>query len=167
MAQLVWDQVGERLYESGVKKGVLFVQNSSGLYPLGVAWNGLVSVSESPSGAEASPNYADDIKYVNIMSVEEFAATIEAFTYPDEFAACDGSAEVATGVVIGQQKRSVFGLAYQTSIGNDVDGFDHGKARSLCSRSPTQNNRIGRSHRSATGIGSGAFGTHPYLCCTA
>ena len=126
MAQLVWDQVGERLYESGVKKGVLFVQNSSGLYPLGVAWNGLVSVSESPSGAEASPNYADDIKYVNIMSVEEFAATIEAFTYPDEFAACDGSAEVATGVVIGQQKRSVFGLAYQTSIGNDVDGLDHG-----------------------------------------
>lgn len=126
MAKLVWDQVGERLYESGVKKGVLFVQNSSGLYPLGVAWNGLVSVSESPSGAEASPNYADDIKYVNIMSVEEFGATIEAFTYPDEFAACDGSAEVATGVIIGQQKRSVFGLAYQTSIGNDVDGLDHG-----------------------------------------
>ena len=126
MAELVWDQVGDRLYESGVKKGVLFLQNSSGLYPLGVAWNGLIAVSESPSGAEASPNYADDIKYVNIMSVEEFGATIEAFTYPDEFAACDGSAEVATGVVIGQQKRSVFGLAYQTAIGNDVDGLDHG-----------------------------------------
>lgn len=126
MAKLTWDQVGERLYESGVKKGVLFLQNASGLYPLGVAWNGLSSVSEKPSGAEASPLYADDIKYVNIMSAEEFAATIEAYTYPDEFAACDGSAEIATGVAIGQQKRSVFGLAYQTAIGNDVDGLDHG-----------------------------------------
>ena len=126
MAKLVWDQVGERFYESGVKKGVLFLQNSSGLYPLGVAWNGLTNISENPSGAESSPNYADDIKYVNIMSAEEFGATIEAFTYPDEFMACDGSAAVATGVTIGQQKRSTFGLVYQTSIGNDIDGLDHG-----------------------------------------
>jgi len=126
MSILVWDQIGERLYESGVKKGVLFLQNSSGLYPLGVAWNGLISVSENPSGAEVTPNYADDIKYVNIMSVEEFGATIEAFTYPEEFAACDGSAEIATGVSIGQQNRAVFGLAYRSAIGNDTDGLDHG-----------------------------------------
>ena len=126
MTVLQWDLSGERLYESGVKKGVLFLQNSLGAYPLGVAWNGLTAVTESPSGAEASPIYADDIKYVNIMSVEEFGATIEAYTYPDEFAACDGSSELAVGVAIGQQARSVFGLAYQTTIGNDVDGLDHG-----------------------------------------
>lgn len=126
MAELNWDLVGERFYESGIKKGVLYPQDSLGAYPLGVAWNGLISVTESPSGAEASPIYADDIKYVNLMSVEEFGATIEAYTYPDEFAACDGSAELAEGVMIGQQPRSVFGLAYQSTLGNDVEGFDHG-----------------------------------------
>ena len=126
MAELVWDQTGDRIYETGVKKGVLYLKNSSGEYPVGVAWNGLVSVSENPSGAEPSPIYADDIKYGNIMSAEEFGATIEAYTYPDEFAACDGSSEISDGVVIGQQTRAIFGLAYQTSIGNDVDGLDHG-----------------------------------------
>lgn len=124
--ELVWDQVGERFYESGVKNGVLYVQNSVGAYPLGIAWNGLTAVTESPSGAEASPIYADDIKYVNLMSVEEFGATIEAYTYPDAFAVCDGSAALATGVAIGQQKRSIFGLAYKTALGNDVDGLDYG-----------------------------------------
>ena len=126
MTVLLWDQTGEKIYESGVKKGVLYVQASNGTYPLGVAWNGLTGVTESPSGAEATPNYADNIKYANILSVEEFGATIEAFTYPDEFEACDGSAELATGVIIGQQKRSAFGLAYRTEVGNDVDAFDHG-----------------------------------------
>lgn len=126
MAKLVWDEVGKRFFETGVKNGVLFVRNSSGIYPKGVAWNGLVNVTESPSGAEAKPFYADDIKYGTIMSAEEFGATIEAFTYPDEFAACDGSAALAVGVAIGQQGRSTFGLAYQTTVGNDVDGSDHG-----------------------------------------
>lgn len=126
MTKLKWDQVGERIYESGVKMGVLYVMNALGLYPLGVAWNGLTAVTESPSGAEANPQYADDIKYLNIMSAEEFAATIEAFTYPDEWAACDGSAAIATGVNIGQQKRATFGLVYRTAIGNDVDDLDHG-----------------------------------------
>ena len=102
------------------------MQNSVGAYPLGIAWNGLTAVTESPSGAEASPIYADDIKYVNLMSVEEFGATIEAYTYPDAFAVCDGSAALATGVAIGQQKRSIFGLAYKTALGNDVDGLDYG-----------------------------------------
>ena len=123
--QLVWDQIGERLYETGVKKGVLYVANSGG-YAAGVAWNGLTAVTESPSGAEASPIYADDIKYANIMSAEEFGATIEAYTYPDEFAACDGFVEISDGVIIGQQKRAAFGLAYQTALGNDVDGLDYG-----------------------------------------
>ena len=124
--ELVWDQVSQKIYETGVKKGVLYVQNSVGAYPLGVAWNGLTAVTESPSGAEPTPMYANDAKYGNIMSAEEFGATIEAYTYPIEFEACDGSAELATGVVIGQQKRSTFGLAYQTAIGNDVDGLDYG-----------------------------------------
>ena len=126
MAVLIWDEVGERFYETGVKKGVLFLKDSAGNYPSGVAWNGLVSVAEKPSGGEASPNYADDIKYVDIMSAEEFGATIEAFTYPDEFGVCDGSAELATGVAIGQQSRSTFGLAYRTALGNDIDGLEHG-----------------------------------------
>mgnify|MGYP006896628745 CR=1 FL=1 len=126
MSRLVWDKTGERLYETGVKQGVLYVQDSTGAYPKGVAWNGLTAVTESPSGAEATALYADDIKYLNLMSNEEFGATIEAYTYPDEFAACDGSASIATGVSIGQQKRSAFGLCYKTAIGNDVDGTDHG-----------------------------------------
>ena len=125
MSKIVWDQTGQRLYETGVKQGVLYVQES-GAYPKGVAWNGLISVTESPSGAEPTPLYADDIKYLNLMSNEEFGATIEAYTYPDDFAACDGSAELATGVVIGQQARKTFGLSYKTTLGNDVDGNDYG-----------------------------------------
>lgn len=126
MTKLLWDSVGERLYETGVDRGVLFVQDATGAYPLGVAWNGLTAVTESPSGAEPSPQYADNIKYLNLMSTEEFGATIEAFTYPDEFAPCDGSAELVAGVMLGQQSRKTFGLAYRTAIGNDTDGTDHG-----------------------------------------
>ena len=126
MSKLVWDQTGERYYETGVKMGVRYPQSASGTYPKGVAWNGLTAVTESPSGAEATPLYADDIKYLNLYSAEEFGATIEAYTYPDEFAECDGSAEVATGVTIGQQNRKAFGLCYRTTIGNDTDGNNHG-----------------------------------------
>ena len=125
MSKLVWDQTGERLYETGVKNGVLYVQEA-GAYPKGVAWNGLTAVTESPSGAEATPLYADDIKYLNLMSTEEFGATIEAYTYPDEFKVCNGEAELATGVNLGQQARKTFGMCYRTTIGNDVDGNDHG-----------------------------------------
>ena len=126
MSKLVWDKTGERFYETGVKQGVLYVQGSDGKYPKGVAWNGLTAVTESPSGAEANPLYADDIKYLNLLSAEEFGATIEAYTYPEEFAECDGSASIATGVMIGQQKRKTFGLCYKTTLGNDVDGNDYG-----------------------------------------
>ena len=125
MAKIVWDKTGERLYETGVKNGVLYVQEG-GAYPKGVAWNGLTAVTESPSGAEATPLYADDVKYLNLLSAEEFGATIEAYTYPDEFAACDGSAALVDGVMIGQQARKTFGLCYRTTIGNDTDGNDHG-----------------------------------------
>lgn len=125
MSKLVWDQTGERLYETGVKNGVLYVQEA-GAYPKGVAWNGLTAVTESPSGAEATPMYADDNKYLNLMSTEEFGATIEAYTYPDEFKVCNGEAELATGVSLGQQVRKTFGMCYRTTIGNDVDGNDHG-----------------------------------------
>lgn len=125
MAKLVWDKTGDRLYETGVKNGVLYIP-TSGVYSKGVAWNGLTAVTESPSGAEATALYADDTKYLSLMSTEEFGATIEAYTYPDEFAACDGSAELAGGVMIGQQKRSTFGLCYKTTIGNDTEGNDHG-----------------------------------------
>ena len=125
MAKIKWDKTGERLYETGVKNGVLYVQEG-GTYPKGVAWNGLTAVTESPSGAEATPLYADDIKYLNLLSAEEFGATIEAYTYPDEFAECDGSAALADGVMIGQQARKTFGLCYRTTIGNDTDGNDHG-----------------------------------------
>lgn len=121
MSKLIWDKVGERFFETGVNKGVLYPQDASGAYPKGVAWNGLTAVTESPSGAEATPLYADNTKYLNLMSAEEFGATVEAYTYPDEFAACNGEAALATGVTIGQQKRSAFGMAYQTKIGNDVD----------------------------------------------
>lgn len=126
MSKLVWDQTGERYYETGVKQGVLYPQATGGTYPKGVAWNGLTAVTESPSGAEATALYADDIKYLNLMSAEEFGATIEAYTYPDEFAQCDGSATLATGVSIGQQSRKAFGLCYRTTLGNDVDGNDFG-----------------------------------------
>ena len=126
MSRLTWDNTGERLFEAGVKNGVLYPIQAEGKYTKGVAWNGLISVTESPSGAEATALYADDIKYVNLLSNEEFGATIEAYTYPDEFAECDGSGTLADGVLLGQQKRKVFGLCYRTTIGNDVDGNDHG-----------------------------------------
>lgn len=126
MAKIVWDQTGERLYETGVKKGVLYPMATGGTYPKGVAWNGLTAVTESPSGAEATPLYADDIKYLTLMSVEEFGGTIEAYTYPKEFEECDGSAELTPGVSIGQQPRKAFGFSYVTTIGNDVDSNKHG-----------------------------------------
>ena len=126
MPKLTWDNTGERIFETGVKQGVLYPIQSDGKYTKGVAWNGLTAVTESPSRAEATALYADDIKYLNLLSNEEFGATIEAYTYPDEFAECDGSAELATGVMIGQQKRKTFGLCYRTTIGNDVEGNDYG-----------------------------------------
>lgn len=126
MSKLVWDQTGERLYETGVDRGVLYPQDATGAYPKGVAWNGLSSVSESPSGAESSPIYADNIKYLDLMSAEEFGATVEAYMYPDEFAECDGSKEIAPGVFAGQQNRVPFGLSYRTLIGNDTKNNDYG-----------------------------------------
>lgn len=126
MGKLVWDKTGERYYETGVKNGVLYVVDNTGNYGKGVAWNGLTKVTESPSGAEATPLYADNIKYLNLMSAEEFGFTIEAYTYPDEFAACDGSSEIATGITIGQQSRKTFGFCYRTENGNDTLGTDYG-----------------------------------------
>lgn len=125
MSKLVWDNTGERLYETGVSKGVLYIP-TDGVYNKGVAWNGLTAVTESPSGAEPTPLYADDIKYLNLMSNEEFGCTIEAYTYPDEFAECDGSASLSNGVFIGQQARKTFGFCYRTVLGNDTDSNDHG-----------------------------------------
>lgn len=126
MSKLVWDKTGERFYETGVKNGVLYLKDEAGAFTNGVAWNGLTAVTESPSGAEASPLYADDIKYLNLVSNEEFGATIEAYTYPEEFAVCDGSAALATGVYIGQQTRKEFGMCYKTVLGNDSDFNDYG-----------------------------------------
>ena len=125
MARLVWDKTGERFYETGVRQGVLYPM-VDGAYPKGVAWNGLTAVTESPSGAESTALYADDIKYLNLRSTEEFGATIEAYTYPKEFEECDGSAELAAGVTIGQQTRKSFGLSYRTALGNDVENENHG-----------------------------------------
>lgn len=125
MAKIVWDKTGERFYETGVKNVVLYVAES-GAYPKGVAWNGVTNITESPSGAEATPLYADDIKYLNLMSAEEFGASLEAYTYPEEFAVCDGSAALVEGVMIGQQSRKTFGLCYRTTVGNDTDGNEHG-----------------------------------------
>lgn len=124
-AKIVWDKTGEKIYETGVKNGVLYPQ-VNGAYPEGVAWNGLTAVTESPSGAEATPLYADDIKYLNLYSAEEFGATIECYTYPKEFEKCDGSAEIATGVSIGQQTRQAFGMSYKTTVGNDTEGAKYG-----------------------------------------
>lgn len=126
MAKLKWDQTGERFYETGVKNGVLYIQETGGVYPKGVAWNGLSAVNESPSGAEASAIYADDMKYLNLYSAEEFAATIEAYTYPDEFAECDGSAQLVEGVTVGQQARKTFGMCYKTTLGNDIEANKYG-----------------------------------------
>lgn len=141
MAKLVWDKTGERLYEIGVSKGVIYPQAEGGTYPNGVVWNGLTAVTESPSGAEFTPLYADDIKYLNLQSVEELGATVEAYTYPDEFALCDGSAAIATGVMVGQQPRKTFGMCYRTAIGNDVDSNNHGYKLHLlygCLASPSE-----------------------------
>lgn len=125
MARLEWDKTGERLYETGTDRGVLYVA-SNGTYPTGVAWNGLTGVDENPSGAEANAQYADNIKYLELRSAEDFGATVTAYTYPDEFEQCDGSAEPAEGMYIGQQARKMFGMSYRTKIGNDVDGDEHG-----------------------------------------
>ena len=126
MAKLVWDQSGQKFFETGVSNGVLYVSDGQGGYLNGVAWNGLISVAENPSGAESNPVYADNIKYLNIISAEEFGATIEAYTYPDEFMECDGSAQVVAGVNIGQQARKSFGISYRTRVGNDVAGDNLG-----------------------------------------
>ena len=126
MAKLVWDKTGERLYETGVKQGVVYPQSSDGTYPKGAAWNGLTAVTESPSGAEATALYADDTKYLNLVSNEEFGGTIEAYTFPEEFAPCNGSVEAAPGVNLGQQPRKQFGLCYRTGLGNDTEGYEHG-----------------------------------------
>lgn len=126
MPRLVWDEVSKKIYETGVKNGVLYPQSEDGTYPKGFAWNGLTSVAESPSGAESNPIYADDIKYIDIRSAEEFGATIEAYTYPKEWESCDGSAEITDGIVIGQQTRKSFGMCYRTTIGNDVQYNDYG-----------------------------------------
>ena len=141
MTVLQWDQVGERLYETGVDHGVLYIPDQGGDYVDGVAWNGLTTVTESPSGAEASPQYADNIKYLNLISAEEFGGTIEAFTYPDEFAQCDGTAVPNPGVTVGQQGRKIFGLSYRTRVGNDIDGTDHGYKLHLlygCQAAPSE-----------------------------
>lgn len=124
MTALVWDATGEHFYETGVDHGVLYIP-TEGKYTKGVAWNGLTGVTESPSGAESNPQYADNIKYLNLISAEEWAGTIEAFTYPDEFAACNGEKELTAGVTVGQQSRSTFGMSYRTKVGNDTDGSDH------------------------------------------
>lgn len=139
--KIAWDQTGERLYETGVDRGVLYHLDESNKYTKGYAWNGLTGVTESPAGAEATDLYADNIKYLSMRSAETFGATIEAYTYPDEFAECDGSAEIATGVKIGQQSRKTFGLCYRTVIGNDVNGNDHGYLLHLiygCTASPSE-----------------------------
>lgn len=144
MSKLTWDGVGERLFETGLDHGVLFPMNTTGAYDNGVAWNGLTNVNESPDGGEANDHYADNIKYASIMSAENFKATVEAFTYPHEFEACDGSAEIAVGVSISQQTRKKFGLSYRTKIGNDVDSEEHGYKLHLvygCLAAPSARNR--------------------------
>ena len=141
MAELKWDNPGERYYETGVKNCVLYVQNESGAYPKGVAWNGITAITESPSGAESTPLYADDTKYLNLISNEEFGATIEAYTYPDEFAECDGTAELAEGIKLGQQPRKQFGLCYLTTLGNDLKKNDYGYKLHLvygCTAAPSE-----------------------------
>lgn len=141
MAVLVWDQIGERLYETGVDHGVLYIPTPEGEYTTGVPWNGLTSVSESPSGAEATAQYADNIKYLNLISAEEFSATLEAFTYPDEFAVYDGLVVPEAGVYVGQQPRKSFGLSYRTRLGNDVEGEEYGYKLHLvygCTAAPSE-----------------------------
>jgi hypothetical protein len=127
MPKLTWDQAGQRLYETGTSKGVLFVQDATGTYGTGVAWNGLISVKKSPDGAEESAMYADNMKYLSLFSAENLKGSIDAFTYPDEFEACDGSAAVNPGVYVGQQTRVPFGLAWSTIVGNDTQGNAYGE----------------------------------------
>jgi len=141
MTRLTWDGTGKRYFETGVDKGVLYVMDANGAYPLGVPWNGLTAVTESPSGAEPSALYADNIKYLTLMSAEEFAATLEAYTYPEEFGECDGSAELHPGAIVSQQPRKKFGLVYRTKLGNDVGGQDLGYKLHLvygCLASPSE-----------------------------
>lgn len=141
MAKLVWDQAGQKLYETGTDRGVVYPQDNTGAYPKGYAWNGLTAVSESPSGAEPTDLWADNVKYLSIRSAEEFGATIEAYTYPDEFAVLDGSAELMDGVRIGQQPRKAFGFCYRTRVGNDIEFEEHGYKLHLlygCSVSPSE-----------------------------
>ena len=126
MSKIVWDKTGERFYETGVDHAVLYPISAAGLYNKGVPWNGITAITESPSGAEPNNLYADNIKYLVLVGAEDFGLTIEAYTYPDEWEECDGSAEIAPGVIAGQQNRKVFGLSYRTKLGNDVDGQDHG-----------------------------------------
>lgn len=141
MAPLTWDEIGERLYEVGVDHGVLYIPSAAGAYDTGVAWNGLTTVTESPSGAEPSPQYADNIKYLNLISAEEFGGTIEAFTYPEEFGQCDGTVAPSPGVSVGQQPRKSFGLCYRSRVGNDVEGVEAGYKLHLlygCQASPSE-----------------------------
>ena len=141
MSVLEWDKVGNRLYETGVDHGVLYVTDETGAYGKGVVWNGLTAVTESPSGAEANAQYADNIKYLTLDSAEEFGCTIEAYTYPDEFAACDGTVEPIAGLTVGQQARKTFGLSYRTILGNDVELNEHGYKLHLvygCKAAPSE-----------------------------
>lgn len=141
MSKLVWDADAKRLYETGVSQGVLYLRSDAGAYDTGYAWNGLTGVTESPSGAEPTDLYADNIKYLTMRSAETLGGTITAYTYPDEFMACDGSAEPTTGVTIGQQARRSFGLSYKTVLGNDVSGNDYGYKLHLlygCTASPSE-----------------------------
>jgi hypothetical protein len=141
MAPLTWDQVGDRIYETGVDHGVLYLPDQAGVYNTGVAWNGLTTVTESPSGAEPNAQYADNIKYLNLISAEEFGATIEAFTYPDEFSECDGTALPSPGLAVGQQGRKMFGLSYRSRVGNDIDGTEFGYKLHLvygCQAAPSE-----------------------------
>jgi hypothetical protein len=126
LTRVTWDQVGQRFYETGVDHGVLYIPNNNGVYVDGYGWNGLTGITDTPSGAEPSAQYADNIKYLNLVSAEEFGGTITAYTYPDEWAQCDGSASPQVGIVVGQQGRKTFGLAYRTRIGNDLQGPDYG-----------------------------------------
>jgi hypothetical protein len=141
MAPLTWDDVGEKIYETGVDHGVLYLPDPAGVYNTGFAWNGLTTVTESPSGADPNPQFADNIKYLNLTSAEEFGGTIEAFTYPEEFGQCDGTALPAPGLAIGQQGRKMFGMSYRTKVGNDVDGVDYGYKLHLlygCQAAPSE-----------------------------
>ena len=143
MSKIKWDETGKRFFETGVDHAVLYPIDANSTYSSGVAWNGIIGINETPSGAEANPLYADNIKYLNLVAAEDFGLTIEAYTYPDEWAACDGSAEISTGVVVGQQNRKTFGLCYRTKLGNDVDGQDHGYKLHLvygCLAAPSERN---------------------------